>query len=49
VKSILAIHSDGFDPSRGGDPIYVEDKAAQAYMRMDAVRYHALVKGPRAA
>jgi len=45
----LDLVTDGFDPTRSGDPIYVDDKAAQGYMRMDTIRYHALVKGARAA
>jgi fatty-acyl-CoA synthase len=45
----LDLVADGFDPARTNDPIYIEDKAAQAYMRMDAVGYHNLVKGSRAA
>jgi fatty-acyl-CoA synthase len=38
----LDLVSDGFDPARTSNPIYVEDKAAQAYVRMDAARYAAL-------
>jgi fatty-acyl-CoA synthase len=41
----LDLVSDGFDPARTSDPIYVEDKAAQAYVRMDAARYAALTGG----
>jgi fatty-acyl-CoA synthase len=45
----LDLVSDGFDPSRTGDAIYVDDKIAQAYLRMDGVRYGTIVKGSRAA
>ena len=45
----LDLVAEGFDPSRTDDPIYVEEKAAQAYVPMNAVRYHDLVKGSRAA
>jgi fatty-acyl-CoA synthase len=41
----LDLVSDGFDPSRTSEPIYVEDKAAQAYLRVDAARYANLVGG----
>jgi fatty-acyl-CoA synthase len=38
----LDLVADGFDPARTSDPIYVEDKTAQAYVRVNAVRYAAL-------
>ena len=44
----LDLVADAFDPSRTSNPIYIEDKTAQTYVRMDAVRYHTLVKGSRA-
>ena len=45
----LDLVSDGFDPTRTGDPIYVDDKVAQAYLPMDSFRYGTLVEGSRAA
>jgi fatty-acyl-CoA synthase len=41
----LDLVADGFDPSRTSERIYVEDKAAQAYVQMDAARYAALTGG----
>ncbi|MEA2838962.1 MAG: fatty-acyl-CoA synthase [Methylobacteriaceae bacterium] len=41
----LDLVADGFDPARTRDPIYVEDKTAQAYMWVNAVRYAALTGG----
>lgn len=40
----LDLVADGFDPARSGDPIYVDDKKAQAYLRMDATRYAELTR-----
>ncbi len=40
----LDLVADGFDPARSGDPIYVDDKEAQAYLRMDATRYAELTR-----
>jgi fatty-acyl-CoA synthase len=45
----LDLVAEGFDPTPTGDPIYVEDRNAQAYVRMDAARYSAMAKGSRAA
>jgi fatty-acyl-CoA synthase len=41
----LDLVSDGFDPARTGDPIYVDDKGSQAYLRIDALRYAGLMGG----
>jgi fatty-acyl-CoA synthase len=41
----LDLVADAFDPARTSDPIYVDDKVAQAYMRMDAARYADLMGG----
>ncbi len=41
----LDLVNEGFDPARTRDPIYVDDKAAQAYLRMDGARYEGLVGG----
>jgi fatty-acyl-CoA synthase len=38
----LDLLSDGFDPARTGDPIYVEDKARHGYVRLDAGGYVSL-------
>jgi fatty-acyl-CoA synthase len=43
----LDLVSDGFDPARTGDPIYVEDKASHAYVRLDAEGYVSLTHGVR--
>ena len=41
----LDLVADGFDPARTSDPLYVDDKATQAYVRMDAARYAGLMGG----
>ncbi|GAC1336719.1 MAG: long-chain-acyl-CoA synthetase [Beijerinckiaceae bacterium] len=41
----MELVAEGFDPAKTSDPIYVEDKSAQAYVRMDAARYASLVSG----
>jgi fatty-acyl-CoA synthase len=41
----LDLVADGFDPARTSDPVYVDDKATQAYVRMDAARYAGLMGG----
>jgi fatty-acyl-CoA synthase len=41
----LDLVSEGFDPARTGDPIYVDDKPTQAYVRMDAAQYADLMGG----
>ncbi|MBV8850207.1 MAG: long-chain-acyl-CoA synthetase, partial [Methylobacteriaceae bacterium] len=41
----LDLVADGFDPTRTGDTLYVVDKAAQAYVRIDAARYADLAGG----
>jgi fatty-acyl-CoA synthase len=43
----LDLVSDGFDPARTGDPIYVEDKASHGYVRLDAGGYVSLTHGVR--
>jgi fatty-acyl-CoA synthase len=43
----LELVSEGFDPARTGDPIYVEDKVSQGYVRLDAERYVSLTHGVR--
>jgi fatty-acyl-CoA synthase len=43
----LDLVSDGFDPARTGDPIYVEDKASHGYVRLDAEGYVSLTHGVR--
>jgi fatty-acyl-CoA synthase len=37
---------EGFDPARvGGDPLYVFDAGAQAYVALDAARFAAILSG----
>jgi fatty-acyl-CoA synthase len=40
-----ALAREGFDPKAKSDPIYVEDAAAGAYVRLDAARYNKIQKG----
>jgi fatty-acyl-CoA synthase len=37
--------SEGFDPRATSDPIYVEDRAADAYLRLDEAIYAAIQRG----
>jgi fatty-acyl-CoA synthase len=40
-----ALMSEGFDPRATSDPIYVEDRAADAYLRLDEAIYAAIQRG----
>jgi fatty-acyl-CoA synthase len=40
-----ALMSEGFDPRATSDPIYVEDRAAEAYVRLDEAIYAAIRRG----
>src|SRR5581483_2953926 len=37
--------ADGFDPDRTADPLFVYDSTTDAFVRLDAVRHHAIVTG----
>jgi fatty-acyl-CoA synthase len=40
-----ALMNDGFDPRATSDPIYVEDRARDAYVRLDEALYAAIERG----
>jgi fatty-acyl-CoA synthase len=40
-----ALMKDGFDPRATSDPIYVEDRATDAYLRLDEAIYAAIQRG----
>jgi fatty-acyl-CoA synthase len=40
-----ALMSEGFDPRAISDPIYVEDRAADAYVPLDEAIYAAIERG----
>jgi fatty-acyl-CoA synthase len=41
----LDLVADGFDPGRTGDPIYFNDPARKAFVRVDAALYHDINQG----
>jgi fatty-acyl-CoA synthase len=42
-----ALVSEGFDPSRIGEPLYFDDRAERAYRRLDAALFQAIVSGAK--
>ena len=42
-----ALVAEGFDPAKVGDPLYFDDRAARAYVRIDEALYDDLVSGAK--
>ncbi len=40
-----ALADEGFDPARTDDPLFVDDRIAGAYVRLDAARFEAILSG----
>jgi fatty-acyl-CoA synthase len=43
--SLTELQRDGFDPAAIHDPIYVDDAASGAYVRLDAALYARIISG----
>jgi fatty-acyl-CoA synthase len=42
-----ALVADGFDPERVGEPLFLDERSAGAYRRLDAALYDAIVSGAK--